>query len=34
VFLINDVYGFISWNRMKTKQISETTEDADNKDNE
>ncbi len=34
VFLINDVYGFISWNRMKNKQISETSENADNKDNE
>ena len=34
VFLINDVYGFISWNRMKNKQISETSEEADNKDNE
>lgn len=34
VFLINDVYGFISWNRMTKKQISETSEEADNKDNE
>ena len=34
VFLINDVYGFISWNRMTKKQISETSENADNEDNE
>ncbi len=34
VFLINDVYGFISWNRMTNKQISEASEEADNKDNE